>query len=455
MESQKPMEGQPVPAPGHSDGDTNGAIGTKLPRQQRACETCRHLKIRCIFDPKNASGSCIKCTKLNQPCNVRTYYRKKRTKKSDSRVADLERKMEALTSSLEAQRRLQSALPNESRQSSFNSVHDTPPSSHGTDDVSISPIVSPDDNNKICVMASTTMWDTDIDIQKIHGQPDGESSVDVIDRGILDEDTAYGMFYKYHRVTCLHLPFVIFPTDVKAEDVRQQKPNLFLAVLAVTAGLVRPDLETVLIKENFKNIAFKTVIEGKASLDLVQTLLLTSLYVPPSAPNEGRNFTYITHLAATMAMDLDMGNKPHMQDFKESIGEYCQPPLYPKTDTVESRRTWLGCYFSSSTLAAMLQRPPIHRWDTHIEECLKTLETSPDAAPTDAWICHVIRYTHITEDVQHQFGLDGINPVVSFKDPKTMFQLRAFDNQVIDWQANATDKMPRGKRPKNIIEKAG
>lgn len=434
----------------HFDEQVNGnateAVGAKVPRQQRACETCRHLKIRCIFDPKSSDSSCVKCTKLNHSCVVRQYYRKKRTKKADSRVTDLERKMEALAASLEAQRRLHSSLhKNGSQPPGFGGLQDTPPSSVETDDASVSTGPSVDEANPVCPAQFEPFAEYESEIQKFHAPAEAESFVDVIDRGILDAETAYKIFYQHHQVSSLHLPFVVFPLDVKAENVRRRKPNLFLAVLAVTAGLVRPDLEVVLVQENFKNIAQKTIVEGKASLELVQTLLLTAVYVPPSAPNEGRNFTYITHLAATMAMDIELGRKPLLDQWRDSLAEFCPMPPIPKADAVEPRRTWLGCWYVSSMMATALQRPPIHRWNSYNEECLRILETAPDAAPTDAWICHAVRCQRIIEDVQREFGLDGIHPTASLAASKTAFQLRAFDNQVADWRATATNKMPQGK----------
>lgn len=447
MDFEETNSGQLTPAEDRTTyGKTSGAMGPKVPRQQRACETCRQLKIRCIFDPKSPTNSCIKCTKLNQSCTIRPYYRKKRTKKADSRVADLERKMEALTASLEAQKKLQSSLAvNGYQQPGFGGIQDTPPSSVEPDNVSVSTGPSTDASHTVRPTRMGALSDYETGIQRIHVPAEEESSTDVIDRGVLDIKTAYEAFHRFHCISSKHAPFVVFAHDVKAEDIRREKPNLFLAILAVAIGLVRPDLEVTLVKENFRNIAQRTIVEGKASLELVQMLLVTCLYVPPSSPNEGRNFTYINHLAATMAMDLDLGRKPYPDPWKESMGDICAVPSVPKADAVESRRTWLGCYYVTSMMGTSLRRQPMLRWNSYNEECLRILETAPDAAPTDIWVCHMVRCQHILEDVQRQFGLDGINPIASFAEPKIAFQIRTFDNQVADWRATATNRMPQGE----------
>ena len=72
------------------------AAETKRPR---ACEACRGLKVRCEPDPAN--GPCKRCAKAGRSCVV-TAPSRKRQKKTDNRVAELERKIDALTASLEA-----------------------------------------------------------------------------------------------------------------------------------------------------------------------------------------------------------------------------------------------------------------------------------------------------------------------------------------------------------------
>jgi hypothetical protein len=77
-----------------------GANDLKRPR---ACEACRGLKVKCEFDPNNQEGPCRRCTKARRNCVV-TQPSRKRQKKTDSRVAELEKKIDALTAVLHAAR---------------------------------------------------------------------------------------------------------------------------------------------------------------------------------------------------------------------------------------------------------------------------------------------------------------------------------------------------------------
>src|SRR2546423_12545001 len=70
-------------------------------KRSRACEACRQLKVRCEPDENSPTGSCKRCTKANRPCIV-TAPSRKRQKKTDSRGAELAKKIDALTGSLMA-----------------------------------------------------------------------------------------------------------------------------------------------------------------------------------------------------------------------------------------------------------------------------------------------------------------------------------------------------------------
>ena len=67
-------------------------------KRPRACEACRGLKVRCVPEP---DGKCKRCAKAGRQCVV-TAPSRKRQKKSDSRVAELEKKIDVLTASLQA-----------------------------------------------------------------------------------------------------------------------------------------------------------------------------------------------------------------------------------------------------------------------------------------------------------------------------------------------------------------
>ena len=77
------------------------ADGPLDPKRSRACEPCRSLKVRCEWDPARSDVPCKRCAKAQRSCVITAPSRKRR-KKTASRVAELERKIDALTASLQA-----------------------------------------------------------------------------------------------------------------------------------------------------------------------------------------------------------------------------------------------------------------------------------------------------------------------------------------------------------------
>lgn len=91
-----PHNDNPFQPPQHGEG-----FHSSESKRPRACEACRGLKVKC--DPDAAKGTCRRCAKAGRPCIV-TAPSRKRQKKTDNRVAELEKKINALEASLHATR---------------------------------------------------------------------------------------------------------------------------------------------------------------------------------------------------------------------------------------------------------------------------------------------------------------------------------------------------------------
>ena len=101
-----------------------------------------------------------------------------------------------------------------------------------------------------------------------------------------------------------------------------------------------------------------------------------------------------------------------------------------------------------------LRRPLLIRWSPYAEECLEILSTSPDAAPTDKWLCLLVHGQHITEDIGFEFSMDDPASQLSLTDHKTQYHLKAFERHLAEWEGSATPDMlkkPIMKHTKGII----
>lgn len=86
-------------------------------KRPRACEACRGLKVRCEFD--RGSRECRKCVKAGRQCQL-TQPSKKRQKKSDTKVAELEKTLEDLRSELVAKGNLPKGVGVAAQDGSYN-----------------------------------------------------------------------------------------------------------------------------------------------------------------------------------------------------------------------------------------------------------------------------------------------------------------------------------------------
>ena len=160
--------------------------------------------------------------------------------------------------------------------------------------------------------------------------------IDIIDRGILDMDTASAMFNHYVTTLRPHFPILSFPSYVKATDVRTARPMLFLAILSVTSAAIRPDLQQDLIAELSRQLSERVMFMGEKSMELVQALLIYTTYYVRSRFAKDLAINQYIHAAVVMCLDLGMGKRyPHKVDRNE-------------IEEAEVRRTWMACYYFAS-----------------------------------------------------------------------------------------------------------
>lgn len=130
------------------------------------------------------------------------------------------------------------------------------------------------------------------------------------DFGLLSPETSNQLFESYNNDLVQHYPAVHFPKYTSPDHIRKSKPVLFQAVVTAAACQLDPSLFGELFKEMTKVYAERIFINGEKSLELIQSLILTSVwYCPPdeSCGPANLHFYQYIHMAATMALDLGIG----------------------------------------------------------------------------------------------------------------------------------------------------
>lgn len=377
-------------------------------KRPRACEACRSLKVRCVPDP--AKGSCRRCAKAGRQCVI-TLPSRKRQKKTDTRVAELERKIDALTASLQTSKS-DSQSEGEDGSSdegygqdvftSYNGGHQNHQTPAGTVSKSwvrlkeppspISPKSSkskrkrtwPSDghqgidegkstknsnitengvgqepptetpamaqNNKSRSISASNKPASQLPIQVL-SPPDHEYA-DVVDRKIIDSDTATRMFDHYTKAMSPHMPAVVFRPDVTAGEIRKTKPVLFLAILSVASYQEYPKLQKILHKEITRVYAESIICKGEKSLELIQALQVSSVWFSPEDYKNARSYQLI-NMAVSMAIVLGLSQKKPFftglstNPWKEN--KFTREPPGGGS-AIERQRAWLSCFSLSGML---------------------------------------------------------------------------------------------------------
>lgn len=74
------------------------------------------------------------------------------------------------------------------------------------------------------------------------------------------------------------------------------------------------------------------------------------------------------------------------------------------------------------------------RWSPYMDESLDILQNSPDALPSDRYLTHWLKLTHIGEEVNFQFSMDDPVTNLSLQDPKVQYALKGFEKQIDQWR---------------------
>jgi len=267
---------------------------------------------------------------------------------------------------------------------------------------------------------------------------------DVIDRGVITADTATRLFNRYVDDMAPHMPAVVFSRGTTAADIRKSKPTLFLAILSAGASTDHPEVQKMFTKEVMQIYADRIVCRGEKSLELIQALLVSTIWYWPPEHFEELKFYQLIHLAAVMGIDININKKNKPCKTPKSMAGLWKDhawrrTAFPDAASIESRRTWVSCYFLCCNAAMGLRRPNLVRWTSYMGECIEVLETSPEAAPSDKLLCQWVRSQHIAEEVGIQFSMDDAFATVSIADPKVQYALKGFERDLEHW----SDQMPK------------
>ncbi|PUU74790.1 hypothetical protein B9Z19DRAFT_936824, partial [Tuber borchii] len=442
-------------------------------KRPQACKSCRASKVRCEPNTDDPSKQCKRCAKANREC-IFTAPLRKRQKKVDTKVAELEKKIDALTASLTATKQM-AARESQGEDDDEEDYPDETPT-EATVEAAVPSLVSarqskrkresddkqaqqqlqsdPEKYPLFCSFLAPKGSKIPVNtyINPTEGSKHQHEYVDVIGRQLLGIEMAREIFDHYVEDLVPHFPAVVFPPGTTADEVREEKPTLFLAILASASRMCHPDLHYALHKEISQALADKVMINGEKGLEIVQALLVTAVWYYPPENFEELKFHMLTHQAASMALEIGLGSKmtrPPPDDRK--YGFPYPPNLRPAkgteinsvdSSTLESRRTLLACYWTCCSFAMFFRRPNMLRFTPFMAECVQELETNPKAAKTDISLAKLVKMQKIAEDVGNEFAFDQVDAVVDLQEERVRLKLEEFNRRLKTWK----DELPENSR---------
>ncbi|PLB55170.1 C6 zinc finger domain protein [Aspergillus steynii IBT 23096] len=428
-----------------------GPAQQPAPTQQlnRSCESCRSLKVRCLPDHV-FPNQCQRCVKAKRSCVFVAPQRRRPRKRTDSRVAQLEREMRQMRSLLKDRIRIDESSTESTgseREDSFEpefgsesrealqTIPDAPSSTSG----SIRPIdASP---GFASVSYPHTFEDgsipaTSFNPAQARYSPEVAIGDDVVDRGVISLDYANKLVAFYMTDLTMFSPMVTLPCDTTAAQLRRSKPVLFLSVIAAAAIAVDEGLAAVLNREMVRLYAERFFMNGDKSLELVQALLLMIVfYYPPDSPSKLQHYQY-THIAATMALEIGLASKRRVlnaTDRKSSRQDGYDQHM------AEQARAILGCYHLASTVAMKTRRPNLLLFNDWMEECVKHLENSPNLL--DKHMATWFELQRIIDEAMASFGLDDTSSTTPLTESRIQAILRWFDSRMQSWMKNVPTEL--------------
>ncbi|OTA61550.1 hypothetical protein K449DRAFT_331040 [Hypoxylon sp. EC38] len=370
------------------------------------------MKIKCVSIP--GSKDCETCLRFSRPCQ--DPGPPKARVKTSQKFSELERRIDALTNALDAERRRnQQSLKQVRVEAQWSK---TPDSNIREDDE---------------IQSLAERQDQDLELAAHDGRLDLTTCGNIIDQGLMDMTAAsllYGHWNIYMRP---FMPVVQFSAEEDAHTVRAEKPTLFLTIMTIASTSIRPSLVPQLLTRLNNILAQEVFIQGGKSLDLLQSLILFSQYY--IQPPHIKAFALPQHMYSAVVMCHDLG-----------LNTISGPNEGNMNDIREAYRTSLAVYFGSSCAATLLRRhQPLMFTSSHLE-CIQALTQAPDRQNDDQWLCSLVVLQEIFDDVSKTLNASYTATDESFDNFRTQHLLGIFRQRVTDWKLSPSgDVDPRLK----------
>ncbi|KAG7056027.1 Zn(II)2Cys6 transcription factor [Colletotrichum scovillei] len=389
----------------------------------RACTNCSRAKCKCILRP--VGGACERCHRLGKSCQPSNPIRKRSKKPPSSRTAQLEEKLDGLVTLLR-----QSGRPTLSADLGVD-IHLSGGSGSSSSTTAAAAAAA-----EAARRQSSEMGDVHgagggggggFDSAQHFGKgdrrdrgaslPTPTQTASPEEPGYGDElpspDEAEALFEAFRGQNLKYFPFLNFKATMTAEELRGERPFLWICVMTVAS---RVSSQQLALGQRVRQIvSHKLLVENERSIDYLLGLLVILGWCLFRANHQLGNKPFMClfcQIAIGLIFDLGMSRDPldNLNPFlcwkaaqeradREKTGAVGQT-LYVKSQmprTMEQRRAVVACYLISSAVASFLGKMDPLRWTPHMDECLQVLDEQPES-PSDRTLVALVRMQLLKEE---------------------------------------------------------
>ncbi|KAH0496132.1 hypothetical protein TgHK011_003511 [Trichoderma gracile] len=394
-----------------------GAETTRPTSLNRTCEGCRQRKIKCIIETPQSSTNarkCARCSKFNLDCIFLPPAIRRRRNKNETRIKELEQKLQ----------QLQDALAESSAEADAGIAY-----SEGSHSENVFESFHPDFQQPSISSAYSLPPETFLPTVSSYS-----TSEDPVSTGLVSPELANDLITTFCQTMASIYPLVQVPSDWTWQQTRDAKPALFRAILTAASS----DRDSASFKAMFRNtgmyVTEEVSIKGTKSLDLIQALLVLSAWYCPMEDFRKLKFSHYANLAGSMLLDLRSSNDeqywvPSAKNsfvYSEQLAETC--------------RTFLACYFLCSSMAFSYRRSSVLRYGPWVEDCIRVLEAAPTACLNDRRLIEWVKLQTIAEECMSAAGLDNESNVC-LSDDRVRRVLKYGIERAISWKQQVSPEM--------------
>ncbi|OPB39354.1 hypothetical protein A0O28_0050600 [Trichoderma guizhouense] len=397
----------------------------------KACTTCAKAKARCIPGPERSS-KCERCQRLNKEC-VSQRPAPPRAKKAPkrSRVAELEKRLDELSSQFVDG--VVAVNPRPKQPSSSSTGPESVSTSTSTNGQSLT---ERPHGQRPQQRRQKTKCDSIVTFEYLFPSPRSESaeasgwsseagSNDYVkvDRLWPDAAEAEALLLQFHDTHAPLAPFVVVPKHLTAAELRRQRPFLWSVVMMVSCFVDGPRQHR-LGKEVMTELGRLMVMEGSKRLETLQGLLLIIGW--HNFALRSAQLTNLLFLARSMSV-----NTANTGCLCGATGPTSKDEI--RWGELEYARAYVGTYYVNAIVFNTNKKADAFINTSQLDNFCNML-TSPGEYPSDIYLAKLVKIQMLSQSISMAMTFDPTQPQ-PMQLPLTMV-IQTFQEQIDAYRAS-------------------